>query len=146
MTKELLQRLEKAEAELLAIRQKLTTKKTLIESVFTFEVVLEKLEYRNDGVLTLDMWKNVFSPYEVMCLIYKCFNAGWKPDWSNDKDKKHCPWFKFGRDGFVLDGIHCSNYTVVGSSLCSYSEEIVKHICKYFLKEYNEYLKYILFI
>lgn len=147
ITSELLQRLEKAEAELSLIKQELTTKKTLIESVFTFEVVLEKLEYRNDGVLTLNMWKNVFSPYEVMCLIYKCFNEGWEPDWTNPKEKKHYPWFTCDKQSFALNRTACSyGYTPVSSQLCSHSEDVVRHICKYFLKEYNEYLKYILFI
>ena len=77
-----------------------------------------------------------------MRLIYSVFNGDWKPDYTNKRQPKHYPWFEFvAGQGFVLHRVDyhydCTN---VSPRLCARDEKTVRHICKHFLKEYNDYL------
>lgn len=78
-----------------------------------------------------------------MRLIYNVFNGSdWKADFTNKKQPKHYPLFEYKEGtGFVRRDVSDNyGYSIVSARLCGKSEPIVRHICKYFLKEYNDYL------
>lgn len=123
----------------------------LFERVQSFEAVLK--EAGIDPVLAALLY-NVLpgmddeTKHEVharkMRLIYRVFNEGWKPDYKRgNKQAKYYPWLEITDTGIVLRYVRCT-YDVTGVSprLCAKNEAIVRHICKYFLKEYNDYLQF----
>lgn len=119
--------------------------KSAIERLFNFEDVCREAgchpgDYELKSDMTADEKNDLY--YQKMRLIYKMFNGDWIPDFSNEDQPKYYPWFEYKKGtGFVL--LNVSNFydfTIVGSRLCSHSEKIVRHVCKHFLKEYNDYL------
>lgn len=117
----------------------------LLKRIFTFEDVCKEAGYDSKAYepmagMTEDELHDLYS--RKIKLIYKVFNAGQRPDFSNKKQAKYYPWFEYKEGtGFVLLNVHIDSVnTLVGARLCSHSEKIVLHICKYFLKEYNDYL------
>jgi hypothetical protein len=117
----------------------------LLKRITSFEAVCKEVGYDSKAYepmagMTEDELHDLYS--RKIKLVYKVFNAGWIPDFSDKNQAKYYPWFEFKKgSGFVLyDVYHNYGGTAVGARLCSHSEQIVLHICKHFLKEYNDYL------
>lgn len=119
--------------------------KSLFDRVQTFDDVCKEAGVDPDEFTIYsnfsDDVKNTLY-YRKVKLIYEVFNAGWKPNFSDEDEPKWFPWFRYNEgSGFQLYGVDCDyGLTRVGSRLCAKSREIVEHIAKYFLKEYNDYL------
>lgn len=121
-----------------------TFAKDATEYVFTFEEVCREAgvnpeDYKVVSGMHEEEKASVYS--QKMRLIYKVCNGDWKADFSN-KEAKWYPWFEYKPGiGFVLaDVIYLYASTSVSARLCAKNEAIIRHICKYFLKEYNDYL------
>lgn len=117
----------------------------LLKRIFTFEDVCREARYDPKAYepmagMTEDDLHELYS--RKIKLIYKVFNAGQRLDFSDKKQAKYYPWFEYKEGtGFVLRNVTFNfAYANVGARLCSHSDKIVLHICKHFLKEYNDYL------
>jgi hypothetical protein len=119
--------------------------RNLLETVFDFGAVCAEAGV-NQRSYDLQPGMSDEEKHELfarkMRLIYRVFNGpDWNPDFSNDKQPKYYPWFRFTGGGFVLGDVdYYYGYAYVSARLCAKNEAIVRHICKYFLNEYNDYL------
>ena len=75
----------------------------------------------------------------------KELNDGWKPDWSNENERKYYPWFYYDRSSsafryFVTGFTSSATLTSVGSRLCLRTRELAEQIGQEEEKTYNDYL------
>ncbi|MEG0760787.1 hypothetical protein [Chryseobacterium sp.] len=82
--------------------------------------------------------------YKQIKLIVSALNEGWVPDWENDDEWKHYPYFYMddssssGRFSFDGSGGRYSA-SVVGSRLCFKSEELSDYAGETFIDIYREF-------
>ncbi|AWW32152.1 hypothetical protein DN752_19515 [Echinicola strongylocentroti] len=85
-------------------------------------------------------------PFLTACnklqLIYRVFNQGWEPDFSNLSEWKYYPWFKYNAgSGFsYYDYDFTYSDTDVGARLCTDTAEKAEYIGKTFADIYNDFL------
>jgi len=95
-------------------------------------------------LMDADLRKPIVAAYKLM-VIYKAINNSWRPDWSDDDQKKWFPWFGFLSSGsgfsFSDSGYFCTHATV-GSRLCTDSSEKARYIAEQFEAEYVDYFLY----
>jgi hypothetical protein len=88
--------------------------------------------------------KPLIAAYKLM-IIYKAINNGWVPDWNDDDQQKHFPWFGVlsSGSGFSVSTSHYDcTVTDVGSRLCTDSSEKARYIAEQFEAEYVDYFLY----
>jgi hypothetical protein len=79
--------------------------------------------------------------YTKLILITRALNEGWEPDWDDDDEYKHYPWFYMQDSGFRLIDVDCHyTYSGVGSRLCFKSEELAQYAAKQFLDLYEVFM------
>ena len=85
-----------------------------------------EIDYYNEGDSTNDMDKNLFPTKEEakaclalaqLCQLRDGYNGGWKPDWKDDREKKHCIEFFKGK-------IQKNYYHVLKKVLCFKTQEL----------------------
>ena len=95
-------------------------------------------------LMDADLRKPIVAAYKLM-VIYKAINNGWRPDWSDDDQKKWFPWFGVLSSGSGFSSshslCHCT-VTNVGSRLCTDSSEKARYIAEQFEAEYVDYFLY----
>ena len=83
--------------------------------------------------------------YNKLKLIVKVLNNGWKPNWGDDFQYKHYPYFKYDKG---IKRFICYKYgsysisPVVGSRLVFKSKLLAEFVVDKFIDIYNEYLSY----
>jgi hypothetical protein len=93
-----------------------------------------------------DHKKSIIAFYKLSVII-GALNEGWKPDWSDSKQRKWFNWF-FAYNYGGAAGLGCS-YTAyapsdaaasIGSRLCSKTEALAKYTVEKFKDLYEDYL------
>lgn len=88
-----------------------------------------------------DLGKTTTHVSDKLEFLVESLNEGWTPDWSNSRQYKYTPYFKWNGTGFSYDIFNCwDSATDVSSRLCFKSAELAEYAGKQFEKEYNEYL------
>jgi hypothetical protein len=79
--------------------------------------------------------------YKQLKCITRALNEGWIPDWDNNSQYKHYPWFYMdSENGFRLDFVYyCNSSSDVGSRLCFKSEELALYAVAQFLPIYKTF-------
>jgi hypothetical protein len=134
---------EKGKALLTALLGEETFKAKSKERIETFEEALEqfnidKTEFENSckGLTTDEV------AYRKIKLIAKALNQGWTPDWDNDNEYKHYPYFNM-QSGVGFSGSYCGSWvagTGVGSRLCYKSSDLAIYAGKQFESIYKDFL------
>jgi hypothetical protein len=77
-----------------------------------------------------------------LTIVAKALNQGWKPDWSNDDERKYYPWFDLssGSSASFFDYVRDCSYSCVGSRLVFKSKELAEHAGKQFLSTYERWM------
>lgn len=118
-------------------------------TIKTFEDACAHLNINPANVPDLSMIpkefrKPLLAAYRLM-IIYKAINNGWVPDWSDDDQYKHFPWFGVLSSGSGFSRSYSNYYytcTDVGSRLCTDSSEKARYIAEQFEAEYVDYFLY----
>ena len=100
------------------------------------EEVMELFKLQEAGITSHILYT------QMLVVIAKALNEGWKPDWTNGEWDKYFPWFTMGSPsgvGFSYDDcvLWCS-LSDVGSRLCFKSSELAKYAGKQFLDIYKK--------
>ncbi len=117
--------------------------------VKTFEAACKKLKIQpvlpDVSMLPESKGKGIIALYKLE-VIAEAMNEGWVPDWSNSKEWKYYPWFKYnsgsGSSGFGLslcDYVFVCTSTLLGSRLVFKSIELAKYAGDQFKELYQEY-------
>jgi hypothetical protein len=89
----------------------------------------------------LDKHISSINAYCKLIVITSALNEGWIPDWDDDSEEKHYPWFFMQGSGFrlydVYYGYHDSN---VGSRLCFRDSSLAEYAAKQFNDIYKEFM------
>lgn len=75
-------------------------------------------------------------------LLCRALNEGWEPDWNDNNQYKHFPWFHMaGSSGFRFCGYDTwATDSRVGSRLCFKSRELAEYAGKQFADLYNKFM------
>lgn len=77
--------------------------------------------------------------YDRIKQIEKCFNQGWKLDWSNQKEYKYYPYFSvLSSGGLVFFAVHVDYRSHFFGGVSYFkTKEIAEYVGKTFIKEYQ---------
>ena len=76
--------------------------------------------------------------FKKLKVIIQALNEGWKPNWKDNKEPKHYPWWNMD-GGFSLSDVRCYyRLTLVPSCLCFKNEDLALYATKQFLAIYKE--------
>lgn len=130
--------------------------KELLKSLFGDQILSQKITDRiktyKDAceVLGIDPHESLpfnFSDHVIayckLVIIIKALNEGWTPNWKDESEYKHYPWFYMdkGASGFCLYGVfYLCTYSSVGSRLCFKNSELAEYAVKQFLDLYKTYM------
>lgn len=128
--------------------------KALLENLFGKELfnqkLIDRIKTMDDVYSELSIDKTKFEgsfifPEDLdaakIRLIYKVFNEGWLPDWTNHNEYKYTPYFE-SKSGCAFSSSVYNNwaaYTFVGSRLCLKSKELALELPKIFVVEFENY-------
>lgn len=127
------------------IGDQLTLKIT--DRVKTFEDACQVLGITPDDVLHAAhseyLKKDIASinAYQKLIIITRALNEGWEPNWNDEDEYKHYPWFYFNRPGFrFFSAAYLYTGSAVGSRLCFRSSELAEYAASQFLDIYKEFM------
>lgn len=121
-------------------------------TIKTFEDACQLLGIDPDDVLHAahsEYLKNdivSINAYSKLIIIARALNDGWKPDWQDNDQYKHYPWFDMEKDknnpsGFRFYSVDCLCTTsCVGSRLCFKNEELAEYAGKQFIDLYKDFM------
>lgn len=128
--------------EMLLGKESLTLKIT--EKVRTLEDVCNVLRIQYDSFMRdlRDLPADVQGYMEVKA-IAQALNEGWVPDYSDDRQKKYYPWFKYkngssGR-GLSFSAGYDNTYATVGPRLVFKSAALVNYAVETFPNSFDKY-------
>lgn len=108
-----------------------------IERIFSFEDACADRGYQPDDPRFTDGTLDQNAYLMLTLVIIPSLNPpGWKADWNDDDQEKWWASFWMNDPGFRLDDVYCdfsASHWTGGSRLCVASEEIMRHLIKYFL-------------
>lgn len=127
--------------------------KNLIGVIKTYEDACKELNtppvtIEHFAFLAEDERDYAFSMHKLLT-VHKAFHQGRTFDWNDYDQPKYYPWWDMetyeGQEtgsGFRLIDVYFSCvFTLVGSRLCSFSEEEARYIAETFIDEYRKMLK-----
>jgi len=120
----------------------------ITDRIKTFDDACRELGLDPSGKVTIDASSELegdlksIAAYARLTIIARALNEGWKPDWTNDNERKWWPYFEY-KSGFGFSGTICDGWrtnTSVGSRLCYKSEALAEYAAKQFADIYNDFL------
>lgn len=115
----------------------------ITDRIKSFEDAMEETGRPNVpdfSCLPADMRKHFTALYK-MEVITEALNEGWKPNWDNDDEYKHYPWFIMTPSSFAF-GSSCFDYSVAsagcGSRLKFRTSELAKYAAEQFINIWKD--------
>ena len=119
-----------------------------IEDIKSYDDIIEVL-YPEDNILPFNnpitLKQKSINAYSKLINIVKVFNAGWIPDWDNEKEYKYYPYFYMDskEGGFRLNDVNCHVVTSgVTARLCFKTKELAQLSVDLFFDIYKDYFEY----